>query len=390
MTIGVPIESCSGERRVALIPASVSALVKSGCAVHIQAGSGQEAGFPDQMYETAGARIVTDRGAVFEASDILIQVRGAGANPESGNEDLSRLREGQTLIGFLDPLSTPDAVSALAEKRVTSFAMELIPRVSRAQSMDALSSQANISGYKSALMAANMLPRLFPLMMTAAGTISPAKIFVMGVGVAGLQAIATCKRLGAVIQAYDVRPTVKDQVESVGAHFVTMELDTGSSEGSGGYAKAMDETFYRKQRELMAKVVAENDVVITTAAVPGKRAPILVTEDMVKSMRPGSVIIDLAAERGGNCECTEPGHTVVKHGVTVVGTVNMPSTAPYHASQMYASNIVNFLKLMIKDGAFDSNTADEIVQESTVTRNGEVINARVREALGLAPIPKTA
>lgn len=390
MTIGVPIETCSGERRVALIPASVSVLVKLGGSIHVQAGAGQEAGFPDELYEAAGAKIVTDRDALFEQSDVVIQVRGAGANPDSGTEDLARLRAGQALIGFLDPLSTPEAVNALVDKRVTAFAMELIPRVSRAQSMDALSSQANISGYKSALMSANLLPRLFPMMMTAAGTITPAKIFVIGVGVAGLQAIATCKRLGAVIHAYDVRPTVKDQVESVGAHFVSMELDTGSSEGSGGYAKAMDETFYRKQRELMAKVVAENDVVIATAAVPGKRAPILVTEDMVKSMRPGSVVIDLAAERGGNCECTEPGLTVIKHGVTIVGTVNMPSTAPYHASQTYASNIVNFLKLMITDGSFDSNVMDEIVQESTVTRNGEVINGRVREALGLAPVPKTA
>jgi NAD(P) transhydrogenase subunit alpha len=259
--------------------------------------------------------------------------------------------------------------------------MEFIPRTSRAQSMDALSSQANIGGYKAALMAAEYLPRLFPMMMTAAGTITPAHVFVVGVGVAGLQAIATCKRLGAVIQAYDVRPAVKEQVQSVGARFVELELDTSDSEGSGGYAQAMDEQFYAKQREMMSRVVSENDVVITTAAVPGKRAPVLVTEDMVRSMRPGSVVIDLAAERGGNCEITEPGKTVVKHGVTLVGEVNFPSTVPFHASQMYSNNIVNFLKLMINDGALDTEIDDDIVHGATVARNGAIVNEQVSALL---------
>ncbi len=381
MTIGVPAENSPGERRVSIVPAGVAALVKAGCSVQVSAGAGREAGIGDAAYEEAGARIVADRDAIFADADAIVQVRGGGANPESGAADVERLREGQLLVGFLEPLSAPAEIKALSDRRATACAMEFIPRTSRAQSMDALSSQANIGGYKAALMAAEYLPKLFPMMMTAAGTITPAHVFVVGVGVAGLQAIATCKRLGAVIQAYDVRPAVKEQVQSVGARFVELELDTADSEGSGGYAQAMDEQFYAKQREMMARVVAENDVVITTAAVPGKPAPVLVTEDMVKSMRPGSVVIDLAAERGGNCEITEPGKTVVRHGVTLVGEVNIPSTVPFHASQMYSNNIVNFLKLMIDDGNLDTGVDDDIVQGATVTRNGEIVNEQVSALL---------
>lgn len=381
MTIGVPNETCPGERRVSMVPAGVGALVRAGCAVRVSAGAGREAGIPDADYEAVGARIVPDRGSVFSEADVIAQVRGGGANPDSGMADVELLREGQVLIGFLEPLSASAEIRALADRRATACAMELIPRTSRAQSMDALSSQANIGGYKAALMAAEYLPKLFPMMMTAAGTITPAHVFVVGVGVAGLQAISTCKRLGAVIQAYDVRPAVKEQVQSVGARFVELELDTAESEGSGGYAQAMDEQFYAKQREMMARVVSENDVVITTAAVPGKPAPVLVTEDMVKSMKPGSVVIDLAAERGGNCEITEPGKTVVKHGVTLVGELNLPSTVPFHASQMYSNNIVNFLKLMINDGALDATVDDDIVRGATVTRDGEIVNEMVRSAL---------
>lgn len=381
MTIGVPAENSPGERRVSIVPAGVAALVKAGCAVQVSAGAGREAGISDGAYEEAGARIVADRDAIFAEADAIVQVRGGGANPESGAADVERIREGQLLVGFLEPLSAPAEIKALSDRRATACAMEFIPRTSRAQSMDALSSQANIGGYKAALMAAEYLPKLFPMMMTAAGTITPAHVFVVGVGVAGLQAIATCKRLGAVIQAYDVRPAVKEQVQSVGARFVELELDTADSEGSGGYAQAMDEQFYAKQREMMARVVAENDVVITTAAVPGKPAPVLVTEDMVKSMRPGSVVIDLAAERGGNCEITEPGKTVVKHGVTLVGEMNIPSSVPYHASQMYSNNIVNFLKLMINDGDLDTGVDDDIVQGATVTRNGEIVNEQVSALL---------
>ncbi|MYH19430.1 MAG: Re/Si-specific NAD(P)(+) transhydrogenase subunit alpha [Gemmatimonadetes bacterium] len=381
MTIGVPTETSPGERRVSIVPAGVGALVRAGCAVRVSAGAGREAGIADADYEEAGALVVPDRGSVFSEADAIVQVRGGGANPDSGMADVELLREGQVLIGFLEPLSAAAEIRALADRRATACAKELIPRTSRAQSMDALSSQANIGGYKAALMAAEYLPKLFPMMMTAAGTITPAHVFVVGVGVAGLQAISTCKRLGAVIQAYDVRPAVKEQVQSVGARFVELELDTAESEGSGGYAQAMDEQFYAKQREMMARVVSENDVVITTAAVPGKPAPVLVTEDMVKSMNPGSVVIDLAAERGGNCEITEPGKTVVKHGVTLVGELNLPSTVPFHASQMYSNNIVNFLKLMINDGALDATVDDDIVQGATVTRDGEIVNELVRSVL---------
>ncbi len=384
MTIGVPTETSPGERRVSIVPAGAAALVKAGCAVQVAAGAGREAGISDADYEEAGATVVQERGSVFDEADVIVQVRGGGANPDSGMADVERLREGQVLIGFLEPLSAPAEIKALSNRRTTACAMEFIPRTSRAQSMDALSSQANIGGYKAALVAAEYLPRLFPMMMTAAGTITPAHVFVVGVGVAGLQAIATCKRLGAVIQAYDVRPAVKEQVQSVGARFVELELDTADSEGSGGYAQAMDEQFYAKQREMMARVVSENDVVITTAAVPGKPAPVLVTEDMIKSMRPGSVVIDLAAERGGNCEITEPGRTVVKHGVTLVGEVNLPSTVPFHASQMYSNNIVNFLKLMINDGALDVGIDDDIVQGATVTRDGEIVNEQVSALLSEA------
>ena len=384
MTIGVPTETSPGERRVSIVPAGAAVLVKAGCAVRVAAGAGREAGISDADYEEAGATVVQERESVFDEADVIVQVRGGGANPDSGMADVERLREGQVLIGFLEPLSAPAEIKALSNRRATACAMEFIPRTSRAQSMDALSSQANIGGYKAALVAAEYLPRLFPMMMTAAGTITPAHVFVVGVGVAGLQAIATCKRLGAVIQAYDVRPAVKEQVQSVGARFVELELDTADSEGSGGYAQAMDEQFYAKQREMMARVVSENDVVITTAAVPGKPAPVLVTEDMVKSMRPGSVVIDLAAERGGNCEITEPGRTVVKHGVTLVGEVNLPSTVPFHASQMYSNNIVNFLKLMINDGALDVGIDDDIVQGATVTRDGEIVNEQVSALLSEA------
>lgn len=381
MIAGVPSETCTDERRVALVPAGVASLSKIGCTVHVETGAGEKAGFPDHVYEEAGATVVADRGLLFEKADVIVQIRGGGANPESGREDIDRLRENQLLIGFLEPLSAFDDLSAIAARKVTACAMEMIPRTSRAQSMDALSSQANIGGYKAALLAAERLPRMFPMMMTAAGTITPAHVFVVGVGVAGLQAIATCKRLGAVIQAYDVRPAVKEQVQSVGAQFVELELETSKSEGSGGYAQAMDEAFYAKQREMMVRVVAENDVVITTAAIPGKRAPILVTEEMVKGMKPGSLVIDLAAERGGNCELTEPGTTVVKHGVSIIGEVNLPSTVPYHASQMYSNNIVNFLKLMIKDGALNTDVEDDIVQGATVVRGGEIVHPMVKDLM---------
>lgn len=383
--VGVPKETFPGERRVALVPATVSSLKKAGIDVVVEPGAGVEAGFPDELYSEHGASLLS-RAELFARAEVILQVRALGANPDFGKADEELLREGQCLIASCDPLSEPGSIPSVAKKHVTSFSLELLPRITRAQSMDILSAMATIAGYKAVLLAADHLPRMFPMMMTAAGTITPTKVFIMGAGVAGLQAIATARRLGAVVQAYDVRPVVKEQVESLGGKFVEMELETGSSETSGGYAKEMDEEFYRKQRELMTKVVAENDVVITTAAIPGRKAPILVTADMVKGMSPGSMIIDLAAERGGNCELTQSGKTVVEHGVTIMGPENIPSAIPFHASEMYAKNISTFLLNMIKDGKLQFDLDDEIVRDTMLTRNGEVINARVRELLEMGPL----
>ena len=378
MVVGIPKETFPGEKRVAIIPANIPALKKSGLEVVVEGKAGESAGYPDKEYTDKGAKIVNNRSEVFSQADIILQLRGYGANPEAGKADLDLMKEGQIIIAMLEPLSEPDKATELAKRRVTAFAMELMPRITRAQSMDVLSSMANIAGYKAVLLAADTLPKMFPMMMTAAGTIVAARIFVVGAGVAGLQAIATARRLGAVVHAYDVRPAVKEQVQSLGAKFVEMELETKEAETAGGYAKEMDEEFYRKQREMMLKVVAENDVVITTAAVPGKKAPVLVTEEMVKAMRPGSVIVDLAAERGGNCELTEADKTVQKHGVTIIGPVNLPASVPFHASQMYAKNITTFLNLLVKEGKVDLNMDDEIIKETLVTRNGEVVNPNVK------------
>lgn len=383
MIIGVPKETFPGERRVALIPNDVPALVKAGAEVLVQSEAGLSAGYRDGDYEEKGAKVVKSREEVFQKSDVILQVRTLGANPEKGMEDMKLLREGQVVIGFMEPLTAPEPLQELAKQKVVAFALELIPRITRAQSMDVLSSQATVAGYKAALLAADTLPRMFPMMMTAAGTILAARVFVVGAGVAGLQAIATARRLGANVSAYDIRPAVKEQVQSLGAKFVELELETAEAEDKGGYAKAMDEEFYRKQREMMTRVVAESDVVITTAAVPGKKAPILVTEEMIKGMKEGSVIVDLAAERGGNCELTKPGETVQKHGVTIIGAMNLPSTIPYHASQMYSKNITNFLKLMIQDGKLNVDVDDEIIKETMVTRDGQIVNARVKEVFNL-------
>lgn len=386
LKVGVPKETYPGERRVALVPALVPQLKGAGVeAVLVERGAGAEAGFPDPAYAEQGARVVESRQEVFEGADVVLQVRTPGANPERGREDLELLRPGQVVIGFMEPLTALDAVKALAERRVTAFALELMPRITRAQSMDALSSQATVAGYKAVLLAAEALPKMFPMMMTAAGTITPAHVFVVGAGVAGLQAIATARKLGAVVQAYDIRPETKEQVESLGAKFVELGLETEEARAEGGYAREMGEEFYRKQREMMRRVVAESDVVITTAAVPGKRAPVLITEEMVKGMAPGSVIVDVAAERGGNCELTKPGETVTVHGVTIIGAVNLPATVPYHASQMYARNVTTFLLAMLKDGELKLDLDDPIVRDTLVTRDGEVVHPRVRERLGLPP-----
>jgi NAD(P) transhydrogenase subunit alpha len=378
MRVGVPKETAPRETRVSLIPAGANALKKAGLDVVIETGAGAAAGFPDAAFREQGASIVS-RSEVFQTADILLQVRAA---PASGP-----LRSGQAVIGFADPLGAPQAVRDIAATGATLLSMELMPRITRAQSMDALSSMATIAGYKGVLLAADALPRMFPMLMTAAGTISAARVFIMGAGVAGLQAISAARRLGAKVEAYDVRPAVKEQVQSLGAKFVELPLEAADAEDKGGYAKAQDESFYRRQREMMLKVVATSDVVITTALIPGKRAPILVTREMVEAMAPGSVVVDLAAERGGNCELTRPDEVVSHQGVTILGPSNPPALVPYHASQMYSKNITTFLlHLLGKDGAqqpsLSLSTSDEITRETLLTLGGDVVHARVKELLG--------
>ncbi len=383
MKVGVPKETYPGEKRVALVPFVIPSLSKAKLEVVIESGAGNEAGFPDGQYQEKGAGVIGDRAQLFRSSDILLQVRGFSANPERGAADLPLLHENHVVVALLDPLIATQEIKKLADRKVTAFAMELIPRIARAQSMDVLSSMATIAGYKAVLLAADSLPKMFPMMMTAAGTIAPAHAFVIGAGVAGLQAIATARRLGAVVQAYDLRPAVKEQVESLGAKFVELDLKADDAETKGGYARAMDEEFYRRQREMMTRVVAESDIVISTAAVPGKKAPVLLTAEMIRKMKPGSVVVDLAAEQGGNCEVTKPGETIVEEKVTIIGPLNIPSMIPYHSSQMYAKNISNFLlHLVKKEGNLDLSRDDEIVRHTLVTRGGVILNEEVRKALG--------
>jgi NAD(P) transhydrogenase subunit alpha len=376
MIVAIAQEGFPSERRVALIPASLPALLKAGVEVLVQSGAGELAGYPDQRYAEKGAKIVPQREEAL-AADVLLLVRAAGANPEAGKADLPRLRPGQTVIGLCNCLSEPRAVEEVAARGVSLFALEMLPRITRAQGMDVLSSMATAAGYRAVMLAAAALPKMFPMLMTAAGTISPARVFVVGAGVAGLQAISTARRLGAIVSAYDVRPAVKEQVQSLGAKFVEMPLETGQAEDKGGYAQQMGEEFYRKQRELMARVVAEHDVVITTAAVPGKKAPVLVTDQMVAGMASGSVMVDLAAEFGGNCELTSPGQTVVAHGVTILGPTNAPSEVAYHASQMFSKNISTFLLHLLNDGQLNLDMDDEIIRETLIARDGKVVHPRV-------------
>ena len=385
MIVGVPKEAFPGERRVAIVPGVVPALAKASLDVLIEPSAGAEAGFTDAAYADAGARLAASRAQVIADADVVLQVRSPGAAGDAGRADLEQLRAGQAIIGLSDPLGEPAAARAVAERGVIAFSMELIPRITRAQSMDALSSMATIAGYKAVLLAAEALPRMFPMMMTAAGTITPAKVFVVGAGVAGLQAIASARRLGARVEAYDVRPVVKEQVESLGASFVELPLETEGAEDAGGYAKAQDESFYRRQRETMARVVAASDVVITTALIPGKTAPILVTAGAVAGMSPGSVVVDLAAERGGNCELTQADETAVTdNGVTILGPTNLPATVPYHASQMYAKNISTLLLHLVTEGALALDMEDEITAGTLVSRDGAVVHARIRELPGAA------
>jgi len=386
MIVGVPRESYPGERRVALVPTVLPHLAKAGLEVVIEAGAGVQAGFHDSEYAAKGARVLGDRSEVFGAADIVVQVLCYGSNDQTGKADVPYFRSGQVLIGFLRPFGSIETVREIAATGITSFSVEFMPRTTRAQSMDALSSMGTICGYKAALLAADALPKIFPMLTTAAGTITPARVLVIGAGVAGLQALATARRLGAVVSAYDLRPAAKEQVQSLGGRFVELPIEAKDAQDAGGYAKAQDEEFYRRQRELLAKVVAESDVVITAAVVPGKKSPVLVTREMVAGMAPGSVIVDLAAERGGNCEYTQAGKKVVEHGVTIVGYFNLATDVPYHASQMYAKNITAFLTYIVKDGKLQLNLEDEIIQSTLVTQGGEVVNPRVREFFSLPPL----
>jgi NAD(P) transhydrogenase subunit alpha len=385
MKVAVFKESIPGENRVALVPGNLKQLAKVGVEVWVQRGAGEAAGYSDQQYIDAGARLVEQPAELADAAVVVQVCWPAGSDPDPG-----LYSSGTCWIGMCDPLGKPADIARLAEAGVTQFALEMIPRITRAQSMDVLSSMATIAGYRAVLLAASELPRMFPLMMTAAGTLAAARVFVIGAGVAGLQAIATARRLGAIVQAYDLRPACREQVESLGAGFVELELDSEDAEDKGGYAKEMDEEFYRRQRELMAEVVAQSDVVITTAAIPGRDSPLLVTAEAVAGMRPGSVIVDLAAERGGNCALTQADQRVLDNGVVILGPTNLPADVPYHASQMFSGNVTRLLIELIEDESLKIDLDDEIVQSTLVAHDGAVCHPRIRELLGLDPLNSTA
>ena len=390
MIVGVPKEIFPGERRVALVPLVLPNLAKAGMEVVLEQGAGSEAGYPDAAYVEKGGKILPDRASVFAAADIIVQVLCYGSNDRTGKADIPLLRASQIVIGFLRPLGSKEIVQEIAATGVSSFSVELMPRTTRAQAMDALSSMATICGYKAVVVGANTLPRIFPMLTTAAGTITPGRVLIIGCGVAGLQAIATARRLGAVVSAYDLRPAAKEQVQSLGGRFVELPIEAKDAQDARGYATAQDETFYARQRELLGRVVGESDVVIAAAVVPGKKSPVLVTAQMVQAMAPGSVIVDLAAERGGNCELTKAGETIVVHGVTIIGQINLASTVPFHASQMYARNLTAFLLHLVRKGQLEMNLQDEIIRETLLTRGGEIANARVREFFALPALaPQT-
>lgn len=378
IAVAKEIEVC--ERRVALIPDTVARLVKQGLEVWVETGAGERAFLTDAAYEAAGATIVADTARLWGEADILLKVSPPQIR-DDGRSEVDLLKVGAVLISFLNPLGNPAIAQKLAERKITSMSMEMIPRSTRAQSMDALSSQASIAGYKAVLIAAAALPKYFPMLTTAAGTIAPAKVFIMGAGVAGLQAIATARRLGSIVEAFDIRPAVKEEVQSLGAKFIEVKLDEETT-AAGGYAKEISEDSKKRTQELVAQHVKTADVVITTAQVPGRKAPLLVTEEMVMEMKPGSVIVDIAAEQGGNCACTEPGKDIVKHGVTIIGPINLPSSVPIHASQLYAKNVTSLLQLMVnKEKALEINFGDDIIEATCITHAGEIRNARVKEAL---------
>ncbi|MDB9454702.1 Re/Si-specific NAD(P)(+) transhydrogenase subunit alpha [Dolichospermum circinale] len=377
IAVAKEIEIC--ERRVALIPETVAKLVKQGLEVFVEAGAGEKAFFTDADYETAGAKIISDSAQLWSEADILLKVSPPQTR-EDGRTEIELLKPESVLISFLNPLGNPVIAQQLANRQITALSMELIPRSTRAQSMDALSSQASLAGYKAVLIAAAALPKYFPMLTTAAGTIAPAKVFIMGAGVAGLQAIATARRLGAVVEAFDIRPAVKEEVQSLGAKFVEVKLEE-ETVAAGGYAKEISEDSKKRTQELVASHVKNADIVITTAQVPGRQAPRLVTEEMVAQMKPGSVIVDLAAEQGGNCACTEAGKDIIWNGVTIIGPINLPSSMPVHASQLYAKNVTSLMQLLIKDKALEINFGDDIVDAACVTHGGEIRNQRVKDAL---------
>lgn len=380
MKLSVMRERHPGETRVALTPVNIMALTGLGCDIYVEAGAGDAAGFPDESYRDAGAEILETRAQLLDKGEIILFVDAAH------EAALADLKKGHICVGMLDPLSRADRFHELAKRGITSVALELVPRISRAQSMDVLSSIATLAGYKAVLMAASYAPRIFPMMMTAAGTLNPSRVFIMGAGVAGLQAAATAKRLGAIVEAYDVRPAARDQILSVGAKPVELDLDTSASEGKGGYASEQNDDFLKRQREQMTQVLAQQDVVVTTAAIPGAKAPVLITEEMVKGMKPGAVIVDLAAERGGNCELSQPGETINAYGVTIIGPANIVASLPHHASQMYGRNVENLLRHLLDDeGKLNLDFDDEIVDETVVTHSGEVRASRIRERLSTVP-----
>ncbi len=389
MKVAVAKETFPGEDRVGLVPANVKRLMKAGLEILVETGAGSAAGFDDTQYLDQGAQIIQDR-TELAAADVVVQVRSLGANPDQGRGDLDLFHSGQVVLGMCDPLGNPQAIAELAETGISLFALEMVPRITRAQSMDVLSSMATIAGYQAVLLSAVELPKMFPMMMTAAGTLSAARAFVIGAGVAGLQAIATARRLGAVVQAYDVRPACREQVESLGARFVELELETGDSEDKGGYAKALGDDFYQKQQALMADIVSGSDIVITTAAIPGKPSPLLITADAVERMPAGGVIVDLAAERGGNCELSQADQRVVEHGVTILGPTNLPAEIPNHASQMFSNNVTTFLLHLTEDGQLSLDLQDEIVQGTLAAHDGQVVNERLREILELPPLDPPA
>ena len=383
MIIAVTRELVTGEKRVSLCPDNVQLLIKAGAELWVEQSAGTQAGFSDEEYQTAGAKIISNRDELFAGAEIILQVQSFGSNTENAQQDLERLKPGQLVVGMMDPLAQPQAAQQVAETGASAIALEMVPRISRAQSMDVLSSMATLAGYRSVLLGAEAAPRILPMLMTAAGTLQPARVLIMGVGVAGLQACATAKRLGAVVEAYDVRPAAREQIISVGATPVELDLPTESSEGAGGYAKEQSEDFLELQRKLMTEVVARQDIIITTAAVPGAKSPILVTEDMLVAMKSGSVVVDIAAERGGNCALTQAGQTVVKHGVTILGPENLASEVAYHASQMYGKNIQTLLELILQDGNINLDFDDEIIAGTVVAHAGDVPHPHLRKLLDL-------